>query len=92
MLHLRCQEVGKGLRDSERSVTVKDWQGKKDYLRFEAGFLYREADAYWFPVGKIADDPTKGVVLIEYPQESERGNWRIWVATTDLLEYQQATV
>ncbi len=92
LIPLRCQEVRKGLRESERAVTVKDWQGKRDFLRFEAGFLHFEGDQFWFPVGKIAEDSNQGVVLIEYPQESDRGNWRIWVSTSDLLECQPAIV
>ena len=92
MMHLRCHEISKGLRASESIVTVKDWQGKKDFLRLETGMIFFDNGFGWLPVGEISEDKSQNVVLIEYPQESERGNWRIWASTTDLLEYQQATV
>ena len=92
MLHLLCHEVAKGLRASESFVTVKDWQGKREELRLETGMLFFDGGKAWLPVGKITEDSSKDVVLIEFPQESLRGSYRIWVPKTDLLEYQQAAL
>jgi hypothetical protein len=73
------------MRDSERTVEVKDIHGQRDFLRVPLGYLVREGDAYYVPVGLVYEDPVQQVALIEFPQEGECGNWRLWVRMKDLL-------
>ena len=42
-------------------------------------------DRYYVPVGLVSEDPVQQVALIEFPQEGECGNWRLWVRMADLL-------
>ncbi len=86
MIQLRCEQVSQGLRDSERTVAVRDVHGRRHYLRVEHEFLTQQGDTCWLPVGKVQQDRERGLTLIELPQEAETGANRLWVHTADLLE------
>ncbi|HYT93891.1 MAG TPA: hypothetical protein VEL76_34550 [Gemmataceae bacterium] len=86
MAYLICEQISQGLRDSERTVLVRDIHGRKHFLRVEEAFLAQEGGRYWLPVGQICEDPEGGFVLIEFPQEAETGANRIWVRPSDLLQ------
>jgi hypothetical protein len=73
------------MRESERTVEVKDIQGRREYLRVPFGYLVARGDAYYVPVGLIQEDPVQQVALIELPQEGECGSWRLWVRMANLL-------
>ena len=85
MSALRCTRVGPGMRDSERTVEIKDIQGHREFLRVPFGYLVPWGGAYYVPVGLVQDDPVRQLALIELPQEGECGNWRLWVRKADLL-------
>ena len=75
-----CDEVGKGFKDSERTVGVKDVNGDKQFLRVPAGYLGRdEAGRFYLPVGIVGQDRKSTAVLIELPHESDSGANRLWV-------------
>ena len=82
---LLCERVGPGMRDSERTVEIKDIQDRREYLRVPLGFLEVVGDTYYVPVGLVYEDPVQRVALIELSQEGEYGNWRLWVHMADLL-------
>ena len=83
MTLLRCARVAPGLRETERTAVVTDAYGIPDYLRVEQGFLSVRGGVHFLPVSLI--DRSNGLVLLEYPQESERGNNRAWVRADALL-------
>jgi hypothetical protein len=89
MAHVVC-EVSEGLRESERTVAVRDINGHRQFLRVEKGFLTEENGRSYLPVGvvKIAKDDT---VLIELPHEADSGANRLWVRQADLLHPVEAT-
>jgi hypothetical protein len=82
---LLCTRVGPGMRDSERTVEVKDIYGRRDFLHVPFGYLEAVGDRYYVPVGLVQEDPIQQVALIEFLQEGECGNWRMWVRMSDLL-------
>jgi hypothetical protein len=86
MTQLLCEQVTQGLRDSERTVAVRDVHGRRHFLRVELGFLTREGERYWLPVGTVHTDRERGLTLVELPQEAETGANRLWVRSADLLE------
>ena len=87
MAELICERVSRGMRDSERTVTIRDAvNGRRDFLRVEADFLTFNSGRYYLPVGIVQEEPQQGLVLIELPQESETGYNRHWVRTEDLLQ------
>lgn len=86
MTQLPCEQVTQGLRESERTVAVRDVHGRRQFLRVELDFLTRDGDRYWLPVGKVYEDRERGLTLVELPQEAETGANRLWVRSADLLE------
>ncbi len=85
MTQLVC-EISPGLRDSERTVVVRDVFGRKQFLRVENGFV-ASADAHWYlPVGIVGIDETKKLALVELPHEADSGVSRLWVRLADLRE------
>jgi hypothetical protein len=82
-----CDQVSSGLRESERSVAVKDVYGRRQFLRVEADFLTPgQGGRQYITVGVVHVDPRTKVVLIELPHESDAGVNRLWVRPKDLLE------
>jgi hypothetical protein len=85
MPEVLCEKVGRGLRDSERTVALRDVFGRREFLRVEHGFLTEVGGKTYLPVGVVQEDREQQLVLIELPQEGECGNWRLWVRAADLL-------
>jgi hypothetical protein len=80
-----CEQVGKGLRSSERTVLIRDIHGRKEYLRVEADFLTIQGNRALLPVAKVFEDKDRAIALIELPQESESGTNRLWMRAGDLI-------
>jgi len=78
-------EVSKGLRDSEKTVSVKDVFNRKHHLRVEDGYIEDEGGGHYLPIGVVGIDETKGLALIELPHESDAGISRLWVRQSDLV-------
>lgn len=78
MVQVIC-ESQPGLRASERTASVEDVFGRRQFLRVEEGFLAREGGNYLLPVGVVGIDEAKGMALIELPHESDAGVNRLWV-------------
>lgn len=81
-----CDSVGRGLRDVDRNVAVKDVHGNRQYLQVPADFLTPgpEGKAY-ITVGTVYQDPKTKAVLIELPHEADSGAHRLWVWPGDFL-------
>jgi hypothetical protein len=75
------------MRDSERTVAVRDVQGRREFLRVPDGFLTAVGEKYYLPVGVVYEDRDKQLVLVELPQEGECGSSRLWVRVGDLIGY-----
>lgn len=88
MAQVAC-EVGAGLRDNERTVAVMDVQGRRQFLRVEAGFLARQDGRSFLPVGLVGVDEAKGMALIELPHESDAGINRLWVHLRELRDLRE---
>ncbi len=86
MAEIPC-EVGPGLRDSERTVTVKDIFNRRHHLRVEEGFITAEEGRYYMPIGVVGIDHEKALALVELPHESDGGINRLWVRRSDLRRF-----
>jgi hypothetical protein len=73
------------MRDSERTVEVRDIHGRREFLRVPLGYLVPAGESYYVPVGLVQEEPTGQFALIELPQEGEYGTSRLWVRKADLL-------
>jgi hypothetical protein len=87
MAKIRCEDVSRGLREEERTVSVRNAvTGLRSFLRVEADFLtYHDGNSY-LPVGVVQKEPEHGLVLIELPQEPDAGSTRLWVRAADFLQ------
>ena len=85
MLHVRC-EVSEGLRDSERSVMVKGFDGRRHFLRVEHYLLRYRNGLEYLPVEAIHIDPQTKAYLVELPLEADSGAHRIWVPAESVLD------
>jgi hypothetical protein len=83
MAQILC-EVGPGLRDTERTASVKDVFNRRLHLRVEDGFIATEGGRHYLPIGIVGIDDAKDLALIELPHESDSGISRLWVRCSDL--------
>jgi hypothetical protein len=90
MARVVCEEVKPGLRDSERTVAVRDVRGNLHYLRVDADFLTKAGGKYYLPVGAVGEDAVKGFLLVELPVEADSGANRIWVRKSQVPEEVEA--
>ncbi len=77
-------EVSPGLRDSEKTASVKDIFNRRLHLRVEDGFIATEGGRHYLPIGVVGVDDVKDLALIELPHESDSGISRLWVRRSDL--------
>jgi hypothetical protein len=77
-------EVSPGLRDSEKTASVRDVFNRRLHLRVEDGFITTEGGRHYLPIGIVGVDDAKGLALIELPHESDSGISRLWVRCADL--------
>jgi len=80
-----CESVGRGMRESERAVTVRDVRGHGEVILVEKDFLTVQGDKTYLPVGVCFIDKERNVVLVEFPHEAITGGNRLWVRSADLI-------
>jgi hypothetical protein len=83
MAEVRC-EISNGLRASEATVTVADYNNHRQCLRTERDFLTFVSGQWFLPIGVVYDDRHNPWVLIELPHEADSGANRLWVRREDL--------
>lgn len=86
MASVRCEAVSEGLRASEVVAALRDYHGRRHFIRVERDFLSEQGGASYLPIGVVHVDPRTKAVLIELPHESETGAKRLWVAQDQLDE------
>jgi hypothetical protein len=85
-------EVSPGLRESEKTVAVKDVFNRCHHLRVEDGFIASEGGRHYLPIGIVGLDDAKGLALIELAHESDAGISRLWVRQSDLLRIAEKVI
>jgi hypothetical protein len=85
MAGVLCGQIGPGLRESERAVTVRDVRGPRELILVEHDFLTVQGDKTYLPVGVVFIHKKRGMVLVEFPHEPFTGGNRVWVRTADLI-------
>src|SRR5437764_10035480 len=86
MARVLCDEVGEGLRSSEKTVVVRDVQGHRHHLRVESDYLTEQGGKHYLPVGVVHRLPERQLVLIELPQEADSGANRLWVRSAEVAD------
>jgi hypothetical protein len=87
MVEILCEDVSMGMREEERTVTVRDAiSQRRSFLRVETEFLTFQNGKYYLPVGVVQDEPQLGLALVELPQEPDAGSTRLWIRTADFFQ------
>jgi hypothetical protein len=85
MAAVLCEGVRPGMRESERSVTVRDVRGSSEVVLVQHDFLALHDNKTYLPVGVVCIDKERSLVLVEFPHEAITGGNRLWVRSTDLI-------
>ena len=86
MAKVRCENVTDGFRASEALVSLRDYHGRRHFIRVEQDFLSEQNGCFYLPIGIVHIDPKTKAVLIELPHEAETGANRLWVPPEQLDE------
>jgi hypothetical protein len=86
MAKVRCEDVSEGLRASEALASLRDYHGRRHFIRVERDFLSQQDGYSYLPIGIVHADPKTKAVLIELPHEAETGANRLWVKPEQLDE------
>jgi hypothetical protein len=80
---LSCR-VSDGLRPSEATITVNEYDGTPQHFPLDRGMVSRAGSRDAIPVRVIQKDETEQFALISLPVEADSGSQRIWVKIEDL--------
>ncbi len=75
---VRC-EVSEGLTDRDFTVSVKDIEGRDQYIHVTQSMVDGRGGTTYLPVGIINVDRRNRRVLIELPTEADSGANRMWI-------------
>lgn len=79
MMRVKVERVSRGLHPSEVVVAVTTKSGKEE-LAVDGRSLQDSTLGIGWPVGQ-----EDGYYLVELPNETFRGFWRVWVPKTDVI-------
>lgn len=88
-VYVAC-ETSEGIRPTDRTVAVRTFQGRAEFLRVNADYLLHKENKDYLPVGYIRQDSETGAHLVELPTEADSGTHRIWVPNDSLLKTEEA--
>jgi hypothetical protein len=78
MMRVKVERVGTGLHPSEVVVAVTTKSGREE-LAVDGRSLHGSTLGIGWPVGQ-----DEGYYLVELPNETFRGFWRVWVPKNDV--------
>ena len=78
---IRVQELGQGQHPSEVVVGFTTADGTMERVIVDRRSLENNALEVGYPVGSDNQN-----LMVELPRETMRGQWRVWVPKTDVLE------
>jgi hypothetical protein len=75
-----CCQVSEGLTGSDITVSIRDIDGRDQYIHVLPSMVNQENGTTYLPVGIINIDRRQRRVLIELPIEADSGANRMWMA------------
>jgi hypothetical protein len=79
MAQLLCTKVEEGLRPSEATVTIQEYDGRPQYLPVDRELLTQQGRSHYLPVRLLRLDRTRKLALVVLPIEADSGANRLWV-------------
>ena len=80
-----CQEEP-GIREGDVTASVRDVNGRLQFVQVTAGLISRDGGKSYLPVGFVDIQRRTRTVLIELPTEADSGANRLWVKFDDLRQ------
>ena len=77
-------KVTDGLRPSEATVEVRDYNNRGHFLPVDRGLVKQEGTENYLPVSVLHIDDKKQVALVALPVEADSGAHRIWVKLSQM--------
>ena len=79
-MRLKCSVLFDGMNPSEKLISINTNDGKKQVIVNDS-FIDDDTIEVGYPVGY-----RNGFILVQLPQESIDGTWRVYVDQMDLVE------
>ena len=79
-MFIKCT-VREGFIESEKFVDIRTSEGVMEQVQVSVTLLQDSAVKVW----QVGVDPEGERLLVELPNESVRGSWRIWVPKSAVL-------
>jgi hypothetical protein len=83
-MRLYC-EVAKGLRASEASITVREFDGRPQFFPLDRGLVASENGRNTVPIQILCIDRETKRAFVGLPQEADSGANRMWVSLDALV-------
>jgi hypothetical protein len=80
MLRIDVDQVDDGLHPSDRVVTFQSADGEREEIAVDKSFVEGHTLSV-YPIEREA-----GRLLVELPRETARGQWRVWISNSAVLE------
>jgi hypothetical protein len=80
-MRLRAQKIRDGLHPSEVVVAVATTEGRERLVVNSASFTDNSLEI-GYPINRDQQDN----YLVELPQETDSGTWRVWVPETEVSD------
>ncbi len=72
-----------------QAVRVREDSGNRHYLAVPKGFVVREGEKTYLPIGIVELDRRKRRALVELPLEADSGFRRLWVPFDNFLRQKE---
>jgi hypothetical protein len=80
MLRIDVDQVDEGLHPSEKVVTFQTADGEREEIAVDQSFVDGLSLSV-YPIERVSDR-----LLVELPRETARGQWRVWISNSAVLE------
>jgi hypothetical protein len=75
-----------GLRDSEVTAIITDFDGRREFLPVDREFLSKIDGRWYMPIGLLRVDEAQHAALIQLSTEADSGANRFWVRLQDIYQ------
>jgi hypothetical protein len=82
-------EISGGLRSSEATAIVTDFEGRRQFIPVDREFLSDINGKWYMPIGLLRVDKDNKAALIQLPVEADSGANRFWVKLGNIHQSQE---
>jgi hypothetical protein len=82
-------EISEGLRSSEATAVITDFDGRRQFIPVDREFLSEINGKWYMPIGFLRVDKDHKAALIQLPVEADSGANRFWVELGNIHQSQE---